>query len=167
MSNQQPKRNHWLELEKWRRAARKAKLDRSDIEKRKNSKYNYRRKIKCINAYGGKCVCCGESHWQFLSIDHINGGGREHRRQLGGHAYFYEWLKRHGYPKDNYRCLCYNCNQCFGIYGYCPHNTLPAIPDFKRNERRKFKENQKGDKERPLFGNLSWDDDDNGQLKNE
>lgn len=92
-----------------------------------------RRKIKMemIEAYGGKCVCCGESHWEFLSIDHIDGKGGEHRRELklskglsgipgGGHQ-FYNHLKRLGWPKENFRLLCMNCNCARGFLGYCPH----------------------------------------------
>lgn len=33
------------------------------------------------DAYGGAfCACCGENQQEFLSIDHINGNGNEHRR---------------------------------------------------------------------------------------
>jgi hypothetical protein len=28
------------------------------------------------------CICCGEKTLEFLSIDHINGGGRRHRDEL-------------------------------------------------------------------------------------
>src|SRR6266567_4357200 len=28
-----------------------------------------------LAAYGGKCVCCGESHPEFLAIDHVNNDG--------------------------------------------------------------------------------------------
>ena len=70
------------------------------------------------------CACCGEKHLEFLSIDHINGGGAEHRRQLK-EATIYRWLKRNGYP-EGYRVLCHNCNQALGHYGYCPHQKEKA-----------------------------------------
>lgn len=81
-----------------------------------------RRKQKVIDAYGGKCACCGEHRFEFLSIDHINGGGKAHRatlRLVGNEIY--RWLESNGFPKDKYRLLCYNCNLSHGYYGYCPH----------------------------------------------
>jgi len=65
------------------------------------------------------CRCCGESEIKFLSIDHIHGGGSEHREEIRG-ASMYRWLKRHGYP-EGYQVLCHNCNQAKGFYGICPH----------------------------------------------
>lgn len=71
---------------------------------------NYRRanKIKCFDAYGGKCVNCNTCDYRFLTIDHIDGSGAEHRREVGRDIYV--WLKNNNYPKDNYQLLCYNCN---------------------------------------------------------
>lgn len=83
-----------------------------------------RLKAEIIEAYGGKCVCCGETTFEFLSIDHINGKGNEHRRQLKSEGIgLYNWLKKHTFPKDNYQLLCYNCNMAKSLYGICPHQT--------------------------------------------
>ena len=73
-------------------------------------------KIETLAYYGnGKtaCVICGESRIGCLSIDHTDGGGNIHRRQLVGKRAmgsnnFYLWLKRQGYP-NGYRTLCMNC----------------------------------------------------------
>ena len=70
-------------------------------------------KIEVLTHYGGgKCACilCGFSNVKALSIDHIDGNGRGHRRQVGirGGFHFYRWLKRNGYP-DGYQTLCMNC----------------------------------------------------------
>jgi len=81
-------------------------------------------KAEVIAAYGGECVCCGETNPLFLSIDHINGGGQAERRKYGRGRVFYQYLKSLGYPKDKYRLLCHNCNASFGHYGYCPHRGL-------------------------------------------
>ena len=82
---------------------------------------NYHRRIKreLIAAYGRKCKCCGETRFEFLQIDHINGGGIRHRRTLTIHMAAH--LKKLGYPKKGFRLLCANCNSSFGLYGYCPH----------------------------------------------
>lgn len=78
-------------------------------------------KLEIITAYGGKCNCCGETHFEFLTIDHTEGGGAEHRRQKGKGRGIYKDLKARGFPKEGYRLLCLNCNISLGFYGYCPH----------------------------------------------
>lgn len=78
------------------------------------------RRKKIIDAYGGKCECCGETTLEFLEIDHINRDGGEHRRRIG-HSNIYFELLREGFPKDKYRLLCCNCNRAMGARGYCPH----------------------------------------------
>lgn len=65
-----------------------------------------------------KCGCCGERNVEFLTLEHVNGGGNKHRKQI--HYPIFWWLKRNNYPKD-YKVLCYNCNCSIGHYGYCPH----------------------------------------------
>lgn len=82
-------------------------------------------RLEVIAAYGGKCVCCGEATPEFMSIDHINGRGKEHRdgvmRATGQNLY--AWLRANGFPKDEYRLLCCNCNLARGFFGACPHET--------------------------------------------
>ena len=70
--------------------------------------------------YGDACSCCGEKIVEFLTIDHINGGGGKHIKSLGG-AHLSEWLYYQGFP-DGFRLLCMNCNFSIGKFGYCPHN---------------------------------------------
>ena len=69
-------------------------------------------KLEMIAAYGGACVLCGESQWEFLTVDHVNGGGNAHRRQsgVGGGVNFYRQLQKQGWPTDEYRLLCFGCN---------------------------------------------------------
>lgn len=73
---------------------------------------------KVIEAYGGKCTCCGEPRNHFLSLEHVNGGGRKHRQSLGNKQLWFYILKE-GCPKDKYTILCFNCNLARGFYGYC------------------------------------------------
>ena len=87
-------------------------------------------KALIIKEYGGKCTCCGENKIEFLSIDHIDNTGAEHRRYLRslGTADIYTFLLKNNFPKDNYQILCFNCNCSKQFYGYCPHNiNLPAV----------------------------------------
>jgi hypothetical protein len=78
-----------------------------------------------IEHYGKACACCGESTYEFLCIDHINGGGNRQREQLGCSRNFFSWLRKNAYP-EGFRTLCHNCNQSIGYNGYCPHQLIPA-----------------------------------------
>lgn len=73
-------------------------------------------------AYGGevpRCDCCGEMRDRFLQIDHVGGGGNQHRKVVPA-TRLYAWLRREGYP-PGYRVLCANCNFAIGINGECAH----------------------------------------------
>lgn len=82
-------------------------------------------KNEIINAYGGKCACCDEGNDVFLTIDHTNGGGNQHRKEIGsdGGTSMYYWLKRNNYP-NGFRVLCWNCNAAHAIMGRCPHKEV-------------------------------------------
>jgi hypothetical protein len=80
-------------------------------------------KLEIWSAYGGPiCKCCGEERVEFLSIDHINGGGNQHRKEITGfkQGNIYRWLKKNNFP-EGFQVLCFNCNMSIGFYGYCPH----------------------------------------------
>jgi 5-methylcytosine-specific restriction endonuclease McrA len=76
-------------------------------------------KLKVIEKYGGKCVLCRESRPIFLTLDHVNNDGAQHRQELGGKcigSYIYTWAAKNGYP-DRLQLLCYNCNMAKSTYG--------------------------------------------------
>ena len=64
-----------------------------------------------------KCYCCGESHEEFLTLEHPNGRAPDER--LTGYK-FYRWLIVNKFPYG-YLVYCYNCNCAKGRLGYCPH----------------------------------------------
>jgi len=66
-----------------------------------------------------KCLCCGETHIEFLSIDHIKKKRAGIKKDRTGWS-FYMRLRRERYPKG-YQVLCFNCNCAKGFYGVCPH----------------------------------------------
>ena len=89
-----------------------------NLSKKKTRQIN---RLKMLMHYSGgvaKCHCCNELNIEFLTIDHINGGGRQHVMSLN--CSLQEWIIRNEYP-DGFRVLCMNCNFAIGKYGYCPH----------------------------------------------
>jgi len=79
-------------------------------------------RMKCLLVYGGNppsCACCGESENHFLAIDHINGGGNNHRK-TEGYQDIFPWLSVNKFPLG-FQVLCHNCNMAKGFYGRCPH----------------------------------------------
>lgn len=90
-----------------------------------NKTYEKALRLEVLHHYSNgnpQCACCRESHYEFLAIDHINGGGnierkREHTTKI------YSFLKRKNYP-DGYQILCHNCNMAKGLYGLCPHKRI-------------------------------------------
>lgn len=102
------------------------------------AKTNAKTKTECFDAYGGKCACCGEANYVFLTIDHKNGGGNKHRRELAiqhvknpmaprkaigifGGVRMYRWLRKNKWPKE-FQLLCWNCNMAKRQNSRCPHD---------------------------------------------
>ena len=98
--------NHEKFLEYGRRSRKKARLALRAL---------------VIRGYGGKCGCCGESREEFMTIDHIYGDGKEHRKSFKNTTQIMQFLVQQDFPKDRYRLLCMNCNWSRGLRGYCPH----------------------------------------------
>ena len=97
----------------------------------KQNEYNriwaQRMKLEVMSYYckgQPQCVCCGEKELEFLSFDHILGGGTRHVKNLGNKRIFM-WLKKNNYP-DGFQVLCMNCNFAKGKIGYCPHERKNA-----------------------------------------
>jgi len=82
-------------------------------------------KLECLVRYSSilpTCACCQIEDQEILSIDHVGGGGRKHRKETGDGINFYQWLRRNNFPSD-YRVLCLNCNFAYGLRGICPHRS--------------------------------------------
>jgi hypothetical protein len=68
-------------------------------------------KIEIFTYYGGACQTCGENDFSKLSLDHIDGSGRKHRKEVLGTdsgSQFYKWVLEN--KPVNIRLLCFNCN---------------------------------------------------------
>lgn len=100
-----------------------------------NKKSNLKLKRQVMDAYGGHCACCGETELVFLTIDHIDDNGAEHRRQMAAErgngwrqagARTYRWLRDNNFP-EGFQVLCANCN-CGKQWnrGVCPHAQMAS-----------------------------------------
>lgn len=96
------------------------------------AKHRARYKHEALAHYCGgivRCQCagCNVTIEKFLTLDHINNDGAEHRKQLSGNGKnkawvpMYTWARKNGYPSI-FRVLCYNCNCGRHLNkGVCPH----------------------------------------------
>ncbi len=84
--------------------------------------WRHRERGQVFEHYGAKCTCCGETHNEFLCIDHIHGGGKAHRASIGGSgSAVYHWIIGHNFPPD-FQVLCWNCNHAKSAHPEgCPH----------------------------------------------
>lgn len=80
-------------------------------------------RLECLIHYGGnppKCACCGELEIRFLTVDHTNNNGAEHRLKIKRINIYY-WLKNNAFP-EGFQILCFNCNMGKAQNnGVCPH----------------------------------------------
>jgi hypothetical protein len=121
-----------------KRAQRKY-IERKELIREQQRIYDLSCKQKVIEAYGGKCACCGESIIEFLTIDHINNNGAEDRKNNGNKTggKLYRWLIKNNFPQGEYQVLCFNCNCSKGFFGYCPHNKLKIVVRVTRKTIKK------------------------------
>jgi len=96
---------------------------------------NHRLMNEIIDRYGGKCVCCGETRREYLSIDHVNGNGSKQRREIGKSSQgLHYWLKQNNYP-EGFQVLCFNCNMGKRNYSVCPHDKEVFEKEFEANHK--------------------------------
>ncbi len=118
----QKARDAWLADPVRRARTRQNQQQNPKVRRLANGRSRQTLRFDVLSAYGGttpRCACCGEAYMGFLTIDHIAGGGRQHKREIG--SKLYTWLRSRGYPAG-FRVLCFNCNCALGIYGKCPHS---------------------------------------------
>lgn len=105
----------------WRAANRSQVLDKQRSER-------FKLKLAALSQYGPTCMCCGEYDSRLLTIEHSNGDGAAHRREIFGNSRggsgLYRWLRDNGYPRDlGLAVLCGSCNQSSHQNGgICPHS---------------------------------------------
>lgn len=99
--------------------------NREQVKQKQREKNHQNRKIIIEHYSNGSmcCSCCGEKEYVFLTIDHINGGGTQHRKEVPA-SNLARWLIKNNFP-NGYDVLCFNCN-C-GKHkngGICPHKNI-------------------------------------------
>ena len=91
-------------------------MNRDKERDRGNLKYLIGR-LEALDYYSNgtlKCLMCGEDRIGCLVLDHIDGGGLKHRREVGTGQRFIAWLKKNKYPAG-LRVLCANCHLLYGV----------------------------------------------------
>ena len=113
--------------EKRRASEARYKVNNSERLKARQRAANEVYKLRALQHYAGgpsetiACACCGEPRLPFLTLDHIDGNGAEHRRQNKANN-LSSWLCTHNFPWG-YQILCWNCNCAKGTKTVCPHKT--------------------------------------------
>lgn len=94
-------------------------------------KYQQKLRRHVLNGYGAVCVCCGEDTYEFLTLDHVEGGGSQERRNGGRGRIAYREAKRNNFPPE-YQVLCFSCNWGKGDGKFCPHHIDFSLPLFEQ-----------------------------------
>ena len=131
------------------------------IERAKGRRRQHDLKVRAIKYYSNgsmRCMCptCevpgGAKDIDVLNIDHINGGGKKHMRELkanGWNGTLYAWLARNEYPVG-FQVYCYNCNNKKRILNKeNVHATSPTFAKrkfFNQRNKRKYKYKPVGEK---------------------
>jgi len=127
------KQYEWRQANKEQWSALKSKYQK---KKRKNKEWADQQRLRArlywsnlrnaaLNIYGRKCACCGETEDKFLTLDHMENNGAQHRRELKTRGVMvWKWLRDNNYPKQ-FQILCMNCNLGKHLNGgICPHNKM-------------------------------------------
>jgi hypothetical protein len=83
--------------------------ENADVISEKKQSLRAKLKAEIMSHYSGGTVSCtcGYNDIRALSIDHIEGGGTQHRKEIASGG-LYRWLKKNGFP-EGYQVLCMNC----------------------------------------------------------
>lgn len=121
-----------IKLQRLKENRERNQRNKSHIAEIKRKRYNEtypKLRLAALEFYGnGKlaCVCCGENNTRFLTIDHVNNDGKQHRMKVKA-GNLLRWMKNHNFPKG-FQTLCWNCNCGRALNkGICPHKEQKSI----------------------------------------
>jgi hypothetical protein len=115
-------------------------------------------RLALFESFGCKCQCCGETHPDFLTLEHIGGlGGKERRNRKTNRRITTQEIyhaRKHGFDPEFYSLLCMNCNFARGHWGKCPHETgvTPEQAIAKMRDQAKLPGHQFRDKSKSKAG---------------
>ncbi len=128
--NREWRENNKDKLTKYRDDNRE-RFNESSVERWKNNR------LKVITHYSNntmQCNDCKDNHYEFLTVDHIDGGGKKHREEIGG-GHLVSWLIRNNFP-EGFQVLCYNCNLSKGYKNNASNNNVSRRALIKRKNRK-------------------------------
>ena len=99
-----------------------------EVSRRAVKKYFGKLRAQMFEAYGHSCSCCNETIKEFLTLEHLNGTGKEHRISAGKGWGALLDLRKKGWPKEGYTVLCMNCNFAKRFGKICPHKVTAQTP---------------------------------------
>ena len=109
------KKKYWAENRDYFSAQKKVyRQSKPDFIRRIKKEYAKYVKSAALYFYSNgmmQCALCEESQFKNLCLDHVKGGGTQHRLKDPGTRgkAVYAWCKRNEYPPI-FRVLCWNCN---------------------------------------------------------
>jgi hypothetical protein len=95
----------------------------------RNSLYMQKLRQQFLSLYGGFCYCCGETFEPFLTLDHVRGDGKQHRKNNNNSRIYLDALKIKDI--DRFQILCMNCNFAKGRHGHCPCKSRFEYEDYR------------------------------------
>jgi hypothetical protein len=95
--------------------------NKSKTNKRSREQWNKLRSA-FLSMYGGECTCCHEVESVFLTLDHVQNDGKQHRLDAGRFGVYQDAIAQ--YDPTRFQILCYNCNAVKYHYGVCPHQLI-------------------------------------------
>ena len=94
----------------WQREYHKIHKEDPEHHRRRGRELYRKQKYKVLSHYSNgdpQCLHCGITDIDVLSLDHIDGGGTQHKKVTGGHNY--RWIINNNFP-GGFQILCFNCN---------------------------------------------------------
>lgn len=111
----------------WRQKKQAEGYFRTPHAKARARNWRLESKLKVFAAYGGaRCACCQDETMEFLTLDHMDGNGGDHRKSFrGDHSSGTQIIRQliaENFP-PGYQILCFSCNVGKHRSGVnrCPH----------------------------------------------
>ena len=126
------KRNPEKARESSRLSAKLWRKAHPSLEKERKRYYYHSLRMEVFNGYGGPvCLCCGETEYDFLTLEHSKRDGAKQRKKFSGdptgrhgnQMKLFLWLRNNNYPDNlGLEVLCSNCQRGrWHNTGACPH----------------------------------------------